>query len=1253
MRNPIPFFILLFSLVISGLRAQRPALIIPQSHSLFLTQIQFSKDGKLVYTTTIDGSTKIWEAATGHLFHTINGNPSFVVPYVVDTESKRLAIGGEDFLAQVWDLQNGQQIQELPGAYSLGLRFAISPDGNSFLYGDETGLVETINIPTGQVTATKKRHINEVLNTSYSKDGKYIYTFGDQDTLKIWQANNWKLVNQIGGLEIDDRYLKFINNQEILLGGTTGKVYAWNFLKNDLKDLGAHQSDIINLSASESGHYILSNDENGGIRLWDKKNNTLIFTMQKVGLISTQLSKDGKYLIAGFEDGTLKCWNTKTQKELWAQKAHDTELNLLQFSPDGQFLISGSANEEASATVFLWKTENGQQIQRIDGSSKMMESLRLTQNDRYLLTGRPDGRINIWDQGSGQLLHSIQAHEEAVKSIDVSPNGQQFLSVGNDQVIKIWDLSQAQLLQTLKGPKKGIRNAQFSPDGQMVMSIGGDTEAFLWNLKTKQTFQVGKSRSLFSDFSFAPDGTKVIMVGFDGIAHVWDISTNTLIQRLTHSASPLRAGVFSPSGKMAITASGDGTTKYWNLANGQVIKTMNTPMKFITKAVFSKDRNLLLLTNQDVVSNIWDLKSGQLKHTFSGHNKEVIDAQFSATQPFLVTSSYDNTLKYWDLGSGKEIGTLVSLKDRDWAFTSPDGLFDATNSAMNTMHYVINDQGRWESIDIQQLKTRYYEPGLLAKATGFSNERIRPVSVFEEVALYPEIVQYEIKNDQLRIKLKARNGGLGKVPVFINGKEISPDANPLPRGENTQRSREVQFDLKPYQKFLLQHPDSTNYVQFVAYNEGAWLKSKTFQLPYKAVQTRGNNNGSNTAWKGRLDPKLYVVSIGTSNYNGDQLDLKYADQDATLMAQSMSTVGATLFTNGDSLEIHCLTTASADSTGLENTTIQWQFANKHNIQNTLKSIQQKAKAEDILMVYFSGHGVTYGGAEQSQFHYLTQGIGSEDLSDEEVRKAYTISSNELTEWINAVPALKQVLVIDACNSGQIVNNLSGAAKNLSSSQIRALDRMQDRTGMFVLSGSAADKVSYEASAYGQGLLTYALLQGMRGLGTRTTADGEAVDVMQLFQYARDEVPRLAATINGVQTPMLGFPNRAASFDLGLLDESAQAKLPFTNAKPIKIRSTFLNQNTLRDDLKLGQKLNEAFRKESEKGRRANLIFVDIESYPNAYSLGGLYNLEGENIQLQLKLLQDEGSADLVIRATDDPKRLVKLILRAVYKQIED
>ncbi|MBX2872617.1 MAG: caspase family protein, partial [Saprospiraceae bacterium] len=572
------------------------------------------------------------------------------------------------------------------------------------------------------------------------------------------------------------------------------------------------------------------------------------------------------------------------------------------------------------------------------------------------------------------------------------------------------------------------------------------------------------------------------------------------------------------------------------------------------------------------------------------------------------------------------------------------------------LHYVVPYGQEWEVIELEQLKSRYYEPGLLPKLLGYANERMRPVEAFQTVELYPK-VEANIEKDELQVQLHARNGGIGRLSIFINGKEVVEEINPLPRLANSKRDSIIKYDLAQHRNYLLQHPDSINVISLRAYNEGGWLKSRSIDLTYRpGPSSKGQLNSANTSpeWIGRSRPKLYMVAIGTSEYTGDQLDLAYADQDAKMMATAMQSIGTALFQNGDSLEVYCFSTDQAQPSNFKDTHIHWQFASKTNIQNTFSKIKHKAKAEDIIMVYLSGHGVSKGGTEETQFYYLTQGVSSEDdLNDPATLNAFTISSREMTKWINDIPALKQVLVIDACNSGQVIENLTGGSKRLNSSQIRALDRMKDRTGMFILAGSASDKLSYEASEYGQGLLTYALLQGMLGVATRKDDRGkDIVDVMKLFQYARDQVPELAATINGIQTPMLGFPGQGASFDIGILDESAKAKIPIGNKKPVMIRSTFLNKATFKDDLHLSDKLEAAFRKTSAQGADATLIYVDVNAYPNAYSLAGIYDTSGDSITIELRLFHgDDTPIVLQVPAAADAEELVDLILGEVEFEI--
>jgi hypothetical protein len=323
------------------------------------------------------------------------------------------------------------------------------------------------------------------------------------------------------------------------------------------------------------------------------------------------------------------------------------------------------------------------------------------------------------------------------------------------------------------------------------------------------------------------------------------------------------------------------------------------------------------------------------------------------------------------------------------------------------------------------------------------------------------------------------------------------------------------------------------------------------------------------------------------------------------MAKAFQSTASALFGTGHT-SVQLLSTSAAT-----------EMSSKNNIRRAFVHIAEKSTPADVLVVYFSGHGIAYGDAEKAQFYYLTKDIGSEDLSDPEIRRKYAISSDTLTKWLTDIPAKKQVMILDACNAGKVLETLAALdKKELDPSQIRAFDRMKDRTGMFILTGSAADKVSYEASQYGQGLLTYSLLQGMSGLAL---TEDNRVDVMTLFQYARDRVPELAKGIGGVQTPVLAFPAGGASFDIGIVN--AEVKIPVAAGKPVFIRNNFQEENAYDDVLGLTKALADYFEEVTVKGAQAELIYVDVNEYEKAYSMKGRYTIKGDAVEVRGKLFQ--------------------------------
>ena len=221
--------------------------------------------------------------------------------------------------------------------------------------------------------------------------------------------------------------------------------------------------------------------------------------------------------------------------------------------------------------------------------------------------------------------------------------------------------------------------------------------------------------------------------------------------------------------------------------------------------------------------------------------------------------------------------------------------------------------------------------------------------------------------------------------------------------------------------------------------------------------------------------------MGTSTFSGPDLpDLMFPAKDAESFATGIR-LGAERLYGKDKVWIRVLTTNFKAG----DPKIGGGLPTKQNIRAAFDEVHKMARPEDTLVVYLSGHGAM-SSTDRDLYYYLTMDARTFDIErDPALNNVSTVSSQELLEWlrepVKTMP-LKQVVILDTCAAGGASNDLVKLAerRDISPDQRRAIELLKDATGTFILMGSAADSVSYEASRYGEGLLTYALLQGMRG-----------------------------------------------------------------------------------------------------------------------------------------------------------------------------
>jgi hypothetical protein len=792
---------------------------------------------------------------------------------------------------------------------------------------------------------------------------------------------------------------------------------------------------------------------------------------------------------------------------------------------------------------------------------------------RRVLTGSWDRTARLWDAETGTELRTFAGHAKAVESVAFSPDGRRVLTGSWDTTAKLWEAETGKELRTFSGRSGPVSAVAFSPDGARALT-GGDTAVLSWDVETGQqlrSFPEGWS------VAFSPDGGRLLTGRGDGTATLWDAATVTPLRSFSGHASRLWSVAFSPDGRRVLTGSWDGTAK------------------------------------------LWDAESGRSIRSFAGHLGPVKSAALSPDGRRILTGSADETTRLWDAETGECLAILVSFTDGSWAVVDPTGRFDGSNDGdVEGLHWVVGTT----PIALSQLKERYYEPGLLAKAMGFDKGALRPVGRFEAPKLFPsvELTPPAPGSSKLGIHLRSQGGGIGKVQVLVNGKEIAADARG-PRTDPKAAAASLEVSLVgPAVK-----PGQENHVEVVAWNAEGYVASRGVRLLWVAPGVKDVE-----------PPAVYAIVAGAARYAAPSMSLAFAGKDAADMATALRVSAGRLF-GADKVHLTLLSDYPAATDA--------EPPSRENLRRAFAAVARAAKHGDILVVYLSGHGTT---APDGEYWYLTREAWSTDLADPEVRKHSGVSSAELTEWVKAVPVTKQVLILDTCAAGAAAAKLT-EVRALSSDQVRAIARLKDRTGIHVLMGSAADAVSYEASRYGQGLLTYALLQGMRGAALR---DGEFVDVDRLFDHAVEEVGQLARSIGGVQSPIPARP-RGGSFDIGQLTAADRPLIPLAIVRPMILRVHFeREQAPFGDSLDLSRRINAGLRDAADPaGRGGRIVFVDGDELPGALRLSGRYRQAGDAVRVDSYLL--DGDAVRAHFEASGPASDLDGLARAIARRAEE
>jgi WD40 repeat protein len=127
---------------------------------------------------------------------------------------------------------------------------------------------------------------------------------------------------------------------------------------------------------------------------------------------SVAYSPDGQLLVSGSSDRTIKVWSydgtfIKSLAIPYDPNAQLTDVRSAAVSPDGTLIAAGVeeyTNQTEFGAVQIWRISDGQLVQNFTGYSQVVNSVAFSPDGQYLASGSKDRSVKVWRMANAHWL---------------------------------------------------------------------------------------------------------------------------------------------------------------------------------------------------------------------------------------------------------------------------------------------------------------------------------------------------------------------------------------------------------------------------------------------------------------------------------------------------------------------------------------------------------------------------------------------------------------------------------------------------------------------------------------------------------------------------------------------------------------------------------------------------------------------------------------------------------------------------------
>ena len=406
----------------------------------------------------------------------------------------------------------------------------------------------------------------------------------------------------------------------------------------------------------------------------------------KGGINVIRFSPDGQFLAVGSDVG-INLYSVKTGEEVALPNKTIGQVNAIAFSSDSNILAIGGY---LRPTIQLWNLKTRTELPpfsipltfRINQNIPIQSAIALAfgVKDTVLVSVSHFGEVTYWDMNSQEIIVEHHTDDDSDGNVlTLSADGRIF--------------ARGSGVGLHHGGPKGQISLWLTSIGKRETKTRGHRPLTPWS----------KKRAGIRALAFSPDGKTFASGSEDTTVRIWNTKRGSKRATLEGHTGWVTALAFSNDGKTIASGDTDGTVRVWDVQKKRELAVLEGHNNTVVALAFTPDGKTIASGGADGAIHFWNPNSGERISTFNnGYTEWVRSIAFSSDSKTFSAAMFNNTVRKYDVKNGNIIDEFTQgiQKLTQEITLSPDG----THLASQPINGIISFNARhsWKTDEAYQ-----------------------------------------------------------------------------------------------------------------------------------------------------------------------------------------------------------------------------------------------------------------------------------------------------------------------------------------------------------------------------------------------------------------------------------------------------------------------------------------------------------------------------------------------------------------------